>query len=130
MGLTRLTVDGQEYKVRLPFGGLQRGFNILEGPNAGTARSGRNIRDILGTAYSYSIRIEPDPAYRADYDALYEALCAPVDSHILTVPYGQETRTFEVQVSAGSDTYHGQMAGQNQWTGLEIDFSYAMPVRT
>lgn len=129
MGLTRLTVDGQEYKVLLPFGGIQRKFDIIEGRNTGTALTGRNIRDILGTAYSYTIRIEPDPAHRADYDALYEALSAPVDSHVLTVPYGQETKTFEVQVSSGSDIYQGKMAGQNRWTGLEIGFSYVEPVR-
>lgn len=115
-------MDGTVYRVRLPYRGLTRQFNITEGRNKGTSLSYRTIRDIQGTGYSYTLAVEPDPLYPEDYDAFYEAISAPVDTHIITLPFGQSTITYEAQISSGNDTFLGKRAGTQRWNGLRINF--------
>lgn len=127
---TPITMDGITYKVGIVYDTMSRSFSLLEGPNAGEMLSGRTERDILGTKYAYSMRVEPDPAHPADYDAFFEAISAPVDSHTITMPYGQTTLTFEAMVQSGSDTFRGKMAGINHYTGLTVNFVAIAPQRT
>lgn len=83
-----ITVDGVFYSVHVEYESLKRAFEIVEGRNSGTMLTGRQTRDVLGTGYSYSMAIEPDPSDPESYDTLYEVLSAPVASHMVTLPYG------------------------------------------
>ena len=47
--------------------------------------------------------IEADENQKEEYDAFYDVISAPVDSHIITFPYGQDTLTFEAYVTSGED---------------------------
>lgn len=122
-----ITMDGVSYHVRLPYPGLTRSFNLIEGVNRGTALSQRKIRDLKGTGYTYSLSVEPDPLYPAEYDAFYLAISAPVDTHEITLPFGQGSITYDAQVASGSDGYYGMEAGVQRWRGLKITFAYIAP---
>lgn len=122
--LKRLTMDGTTYRVRLVYNTLVRAFELVEGPNAGDMMSGRHERDLKGTGYTYSMGIEPDPDFPADYDNLFDELSAPVDSHVITVPYGQGTLTYSAEITGGQDTYDGTLSGVEQWKGLSVTFRY------
>lgn len=124
-----ITVDGVHYSVHVEYGSLVRQFDILEGRNSGTMLTGRYARDVLGTGYNYSMNIEPDPADPESYDALYQILSAPDATHMITVPYGQSTITFEAMVESGSDTYKGTIGGKKRWGGLTVNFKYIEPYR-
>ena len=87
-----LTVDGKKYNVIVT--SLTRKFQVLDGENAERTLSGAMIRDIIGTFYNYEITILPAVGKYGDYDALYEVLSAPQDSHRIVVPYAQSTLTF------------------------------------
>lgn len=125
-----LTVDGVTYKVRVRFGTLDNEFEIREGDNAGYAQNGREIRDIIGTAYSYSMEVEPNPLFPQDYDALFHVLSAPVPSHRVALPYGQDTMEFDAAISDGRRTWYGRTAGFERWKGMEIHFRPIAPQRT
>lgn len=116
-------MDGTRYRVRVVYNSMERSFALKSGDNEGYMLSGRHERDLLGTGYTYQMDIEPDPAAPEDYDAFYEAVSAPVDSHEITAPYGQTTMTFQAEISSGKDTWRGKLAGVNRWTGLQIKFS-------
>ena len=120
--MRRIRVDGTEYRINLKYATLVRSFTILEGNNKGDALTGRTIRDVIGTRYDYELGIEQDPDYPYDYDKFYEAISAPVESHVVTFPYGQETLTYECYIEEGSDTYMGKYAGVELWEGLVIRF--------
>ena len=117
-----LRVDNVSYRVRVVYNTFVRAWTLIEGPNAGDMLSGRHERDLVGTKYSYSMEIEPDPRYQSDYDALVDALSAPVPSHIITVPNGQSTLTYQAMIESGSDVYRGQLGGQRRWGGLTVTF--------
>lgn len=124
-----ITVDGVFYSVHVEYESLKRAFEIIEGRNSGTMLTGRQTRDVLGTGYSYSMAIQPDPSDPESYDALYEVLSAPVASHMVTLPYGQGTITFEAMIESGEDVYSGTLGGKKRWSGLEISFRYVQPYR-
>lgn len=120
-------MDGTLYHVRTKYPTLTRSFEIIEGQNSGTALSGLEIRDIIGTGYSYQLEVERDPQYPTDYDNFFNAISSPVSSHEITMPYGQGTITYNAKVTSGSDTYYGNIAGYNRWSGLTVSFDCVEP---
>lgn len=123
-----LSVDGKKYNVLVT--GLKRSFQVLDGENAERALSGRMIRDIIGTFYNYEMTLQPKIGKYSDYDALYEVLSAPVDSHKVVLPYGQRTLTFNAYVTAGQDNLIRKKSTESYWTGLTVQFIAMAPQRT
>lgn len=125
-----ITVDGIVYRVRIKYESLTRSFTIVEGPNGGTAITARAIRDIKGTSYPYEMQVEPDPRYPDDYDAFFETISAPVESHMVELPYGAGSIKCEMMVLSGGDVYAGRRMGRNAWKGLKVQFQPITPQRT
>ena len=124
-----IIMDGVTYQVRVKLGSLEQSFRVEDGDNAGKAMSGREIRDVVGTYYDYSMEVEPDPGHRADYDAFFRAISAPVDSHTITLPDGQGTMTFEAMVTSGRHIHKDRVGGVTRWTELTVEFTAIEPQR-
>lgn len=121
-----LTLNGREYKIGIKK--ISRNFTVEDGENTMLAKSGRNVRDIVGTRYNYTMEIESRLSNPADYDAFYEAISAPVQSNTIKVPYAQGTLTFEADVESGSDTLLTPTAVR-KWGNLKITFTAKEPQR-
>lgn len=126
-----LIVDNVKYD-KLHVTNLQRDFEILDGENAGRVKTGKMIRDIIGTYYNYTLAIEPDDTEESmtQYDALYQVLSNTEDGHYIRVPYGQETLTFYAYVTKGTDTLKSVTDDLSKWEGLEVKFIAISPQRT
>ena len=124
-----LSLDGKEYP-NLHVVSLKRSFAVLDGDNAGRVMTGAMTRDIIGTYYNYSMEIDPVSSDLAEYDEFYEAISAPVDSHVLTVPYAQTTLTFDAYVANGEDELVSKYGSRNEWQNLAINFVAMKPKRT
>ncbi|WNX84359.1 hypothetical protein RWV98_17560 [Agathobaculum sp. NTUH-O15-33] len=122
-----LIVDGKTYNIDVT--SLKRSASVLDGTNAGRVLSGLMVRDIIGTYYNYDLTFGRSSLSPADYDALYETLTAPVDYHTITVPYGQETKTFRAYVSNASDVLRRMTDKVNLWGELTIKFTAMEPDR-
>ena len=105
-----ITMDSIPYRLRVKLGTLRRSFRIEESDRSGMVKSGEEFRDVIGTYYDYAMDVEPDPSAPEDYDAFFEAISAPVEAHTITLPYGQETLTYEAMVSAGEDKQRDRVA--------------------
>lgn len=127
---TRITVDNVTYRVLVEYDTLKRSFDLMEGSNSGTAITGRSIRDIIGTAYTYSMTVLADPNYPTDYDSFYYKISEPVDYHTITLPFGQSTLTFEAKIISGNDVYKGFYGDYKRWDQMEIKFQPMQPQRT
>lgn len=125
-----IVVDGVSYCLRVKYPSRLRRFQLIEGSNSGTAQSYRKIRDIGGTSYTYTMGIEPDPLHPQDYDAFYEVISAPVESHRVIIPYGQSNIEFDAAIYEGEDTDQGIQSGYRRYTGLVIRFEPMAPQRT
>lgn len=128
------SIDGKEYDVSIlfiPEEGIERKFNILDGNNAGRLQAkGKMYRDIIGTFFTYVIKIDTNRLNPQEYDELYETISDPnVDSHVLIVPYGQSSLTFEAYITSGSDKLSRRVNGINYWEGLSLEFVSMQAIR-
>lgn len=124
-----IVMDGKAYRVRVVYPSLTREFELLDGPHAGQMLSGRQERDLLGTGYSYEMQIQPDPGSPLEYDAFYEAISEPVDSHEIVLPYGQSSITYQAMIKSGRDLLRGRLAGVTRWGDLSVRYEYIEPQR-
>lgn len=125
---TTLKVDGVAYP-HLHVASLKRSFSVLDGPNAGRVLSYDMVRDVGGTFYNYALTFDPYLSDPAEYDRFYEVISAPVDYHMIEVPYGQRTMTFKAYVSNGEDELLMLHENVNAWDGLSVNFVAMSPQR-
>ena len=124
-----INLDGTEYRVYVIHPSRVLSFEIVEGNNSGQSLSFREIRDIGGTRYNYTMKVQPDPARPEDFDALFMAISAPVEYHMVSMPFGQGTIEFEAVVRSGSITDYGYQAGYRRWKDMEINMEAIEPQR-
>lgn len=124
------TIDGVD--LRLWVTGLKRSFAVTDSEHSGRVLNNEMYRDVIGTFYNYTLTVEPDTNYRADYDTFYGIITAPTDFHTVVFPYGQETLEFKAYVTSGDDENKPIMeSGKqvNRWSGLSIQFIAKAPQR-
>lgn len=124
-----ITLDGVTYP-HIHITSLNRSFQVLDGENAGRVMTGAMERDVVGTYYNYAVKLDADDAFPEEYDEFYEAISAPVDSHLLEVPYAQGTIAFDAYVTNGEDTLAVMLPRQNRWGELSFSFIAMAPRRT
>ena len=130
MSKSVFSVDGVEYPGVFVKSPIHRSFNVLDGENAGRTMDGRMQRDIIGTYYTYRLEFDASLSDPEEYDALFEALSAPVDSHIISVPYGQGSLTFEAYVANGEDYLSRINRDESKkWDNLTVNFVAMEPQR-
>lgn len=93
----------------------------------GTTMDLRKHYDIKGTYYDYEVELATYKMQLAEYDSLYEILTTPQESHIVTLPYGQSTLTFEARVSVASDSLIKSFAAFKKWSSLKVTFEALTP---
>ena len=93
----------------------------------GTTMDLRKHYDIKGTYYDYEVELATYKMQLADYDNLYEVLTTPQESHIVTLPYGQSTLTFEARVSVASDSLIKSFTALKKWSSLKVTFEALTP---
>lgn len=120
-------LDGRGFNVTVK--SLQRKASVLDRESAGRVLSGRMERDIIGTYYNYTVTLLTENMNVGDYDALYEILTAPVNSHTLVAPYGQGTISFEAYVTSADDNLRLMTSTANLWGDLKINFIAMQPKR-
>ena len=123
-----IKIDQVAYDVLIPFESLKRTAELIEGRASGLSIEYRKIRDLQGVGFTYQFQVEPNPTNRAAYDNFYNAITAAVDSHSITMPYGQTSITFDAYVDSVTDTFGGFENGQAVWKGLTVTFTYIKPV--
>ena len=107
---------------------LKRSFRIPDGTNAGDMLSGDYERDLVGTYYDYDLVITTSDLAVNEYDALFEALSAPVNSHMVEMPYGMSSIAFEAMIEVGDDELIPMDDG-TWWGNLNVSIRAKKPQR-
>lgn len=98
-----LTIDGVEYP-HIGISGLTRRASIMEDGNEGWTLNGVYQRGLIGTLYNYEFTLyQLGDAYADEYDAVYEVITAPQNSHVVVMPYGQGTITLTAYITEVGD---------------------------
>ena len=121
------TVDGLQYTAFVTE--LSRKATVKESKLSGDVKSGEHFRDIIGTYYDYTMKVGTDQLSETEYDALYELLTSPVESHTVILPYGRSTLEFVAYIDSVSDTLKSDRNAGRNWTDLSISFHAKKPQR-
>lgn len=114
------SVDGIEYRVKCK---VTRSTEIKESSISGLMLNGSYFRDILGTYYSYEIRLEMPLKNKGRYANLIEQLTEPVDGHQFVLPYNNETLLLTGKVVDPEDIYKELESGYTYWHGLQFSIA-------
>lgn len=121
------SIDGVTFSVNVM--SLKRKAAVLDGDKAQRTQDARMHRDLKGTFYNYSINIDASLTDITKYDELYERLTAPVPSHTITFPYGQDILTFEAYVTNADDELLHMGEHKKIWGNLAVNFISMGPQR-
>ena len=122
------TIDGVGYPG-VGVESLTRSALIKDGQNAGELMSGEYERVLVGTYYHYTLVLSGMEPGSTDYDAMYEVLTAPVNSHQVVMPYGQGTLSFQAYIQNAGDALIAMTDTENWWGNLTIQFMAKRPQR-
>lgn len=128
-----IEIDGVKYNAEAGFriGKLKRSFEKLSSDQSGRLQNGEMEIFLIGTFYNYEMTISRGVSCPlAEYDALFDALSAPVPFNTITVPYNQGALTFEAYVTKGSQELVRQARSENYWGPLTISFIAKAPQKT
>ena len=109
---------------------LKRSFRIPDGPNAGDMLAGNHERDIIGVYYDYDLTISTRDLSNHEYEALFAAISAPVNSHLVEMPFGLGSIAFEAMIQAGSDELIPMDEDGTWWGNLNVSFLAKSPYLT
>lgn len=114
-------IDGYEFDVGVT--SLTRTAEIRDLVKE-TALDGSIIRKVQGVYFTYDITLSPKQMSRDDYDALYEILTSPVETHYCKFPYAQEWYEGDFGIESVSDSLLKKIK-ENVWGDLSFS-AYAV----
>lgn len=95
----------------------------------GTTLDGTKHYNVYGTYYDYDVQFATKHMNVSDYDTLYDLVTSPVESHSVTLPYGQSTITFNAHVKMGNDALVHNFTALKKWGGFTVTFEALEPQR-
>lgn len=120
------TIDGIEYNVKCS---IERTIEIRESSISGMLMNRQIFRDVLGTFYSYDIKLEMPLKNRDRYAALIELLSEPVDGHAFIVPYNNSTLQLTGKADGIGDVWVKLPSGYTYWDGLRFTIEPNAPTK-
>lgn len=111
---------------------VSRNVEKRESGNSGYMLDDSYNNDLLGTYITYSVQIEIPKDKFDKYTSLYNLLAAPKSEYTFTMPYNQETITFNGRIQNINDKLvrvvpngNGQL---NIWSGITFDIISNEPI--
>ena len=119
------SMDGIAYNLRVL--ALKRKFAIVETGVSGRTQDGQMYRDLFGTYYHYTMTVAQQGEDAQALDAFFDAVSKPQISHVCVFPYGQNTLTQRMYVTAGQQALERVAQSGNRWGQVEIEFIAMAP---
>lgn len=113
-------MDGIAYNVHVLK--MTRKFAVLDSELTERMQNGEMYRDVIGTFYNYSMTVAAKAGDQAAMDALWEAVSAPVESHVCEFPYNQTTLAQRMYATSGEQPLLQITQTGNEWGDLTINY--------
>ena len=118
-------MDGKEYNVHVM--SLTRLFSVKDAIQPRTAQNGSIYRDPVGTYYNYSMTVRGRDDDPKAVDDFWDAVSAPVDSHVCEFPYNQSTLTQRMYITSGRQDIRRIHDSKTEWKDITIQFIAKSP---
>ena len=128
-----VTIDGIRFDVGII--NITRKASLKEN-NLGTTQDLRKHYDVEGTYFDYEVTFNVRNMNFEDFkvfitnmerNKLYEKICEPVEAHIVTMPYANNSITFNAHLRASSDSLIFNYTRAKKWGGLKVSFEALEP---
>lgn len=118
-------MDGIAYNVCVSK--MTRKFSVLDTDKTGRTQDGEMFRDIVGTFYNYSMTVEQLGSDTDSFDAFWEAISQPVESHVCVFPYNQSTMTQRMYVTSGEQDLLRKTPEKSNWGSVTVSYIATSP---
>lgn len=130
MSIPTIYIDGTAYKFPMQ---LQRNIDKRESDNSGLLMNKRYHTDYLGTYISYNVSVVIPFGKEFEYANLFEMLALPIEEYSFTIPYNQETITFDGKIENLSDTHWEEYIDERNrkvtyWRHISFDIVSVEPI--
>lgn len=119
-----IAIDGAQYDFPC---NISRTARIASSDVSGMLMNNVEYNDVLATYYDYSIKIAVPITEMNKYFAFFEQVTAPVNSHVFTFPYNDETIDVTAKVNSISDVYYREVNGVNVWRDIQLSIHALEP---
>ena len=119
-----IAVDGAQFDFPCS---IRRTARILSSDVSGMLMNNIEFNDVLATYYDYSVKIVVPVQDMSRYYTFFEAVSAPVSSHVFTFPYNGETIDVTAKVESISDVYYREVDGVRVWRDIQIEIHAIEP---
>lgn len=123
--ITQFLLDGVTYNVQVM--ALSRRFEVKDAISASVTQGGSIYRDPIGTYYNYSMTVREKDGDREAFDAFWDAISKPVDSHVCAFPYNQTTLTQRMYVTSGNQGIRRLYKNGAEWKDITVQFIAQAP---
>lgn len=113
-------IDGVEYNVHVL--NLTRKFSVLDSSKTGRTQDGNMYRDIIGTFYNYTLTVAEKDGDVRSFDAFWDAISRPDESHECIFPYGQEMLSQTMYITSGEQDIRLLRPSRTHWGEITINF--------
>ena len=120
------TIDGVQYNVKCS---IERTAEIKLSDISGMLLDGHIFNDVLGTYYSYEVRLTMPLRNKGRYGNLIEQLTEPVEGHAFVLPYNNDTLQLTGLVVDPEDVYVTLPSGYTYWDGLRFTINANGPTK-
>lgn len=79
-------------------------------------------RDVIGTFYNYAMTVAEKEGDTESFDAFWEAISTPAESHECVFPYGQDTLTQTMYITSGEQDIRQLLSDRTHWGEMNISF--------
>lgn len=115
-------IDGVDYSALVHAESITESFETIAHDTAATKQDGADYFDMIGTRFSHSLTLKKRNATTAaQWDALYDVISNPTESHTVTLPHNQSTITYDAHIYNGSRPLLRQAVGVNVWGDITIE---------
>lgn len=119
-------INGVSFDVGVAISDYEESFSVLDGENAGRVKTGRMVRDVIGTYIGHKVTFfnKGGSVGNAAFDALWDALKqhSVEDSVLLEAVDGQTQISYEAYYTSGSRKIKRVVDGVNYWDDLQVNF--------
>lgn len=123
--ITQFLLDGVAYNVQVM--ALSRSFEVKDAISASVTQGGSIYRNPIGTYYNYSMTVREKDGDRGAFDAFWDAISKPVDSHVCAFPYNQTTLTQRMYVTSGNQEIRRLYKDGAEWKDITVQFIAQAP---
>ena len=119
-----IKLNGVSFDANVAISKYNRNFNVLDGENAGRVKTGRMIRDVIGTYLGHKITVFRRGDNYAGIDAFWDYLYThSVDgSVLLEAADGQTTMSYEAYYTSATQDLEKVDGSVNYWGEIEVNF--------